>query len=119
MKIFLTVTSHLVEAPTVDVPGKSGRTLALLQVCFACERQIKTPFTQLTRIAFFYCDSIANSYGLFRRMTGVEARPEVSVEGSADGERWYEFTFKYKPDYLDKQPPVNVPHQPRLDWQMW
>lgn len=31
---------------------------------------------------------LANSYGLFRRMTGVGGRPEVVVEGSYDKETW-------------------------------
>lgn len=31
---------------------------------------------------------LANSYGLFRRMTGVGGRPEVVLEGSYDGEHW-------------------------------
>ena len=63
--------------------------------------------------------SIANSYGLFRRMTGVGGRPEVSVEVSNNGEQWYEINFKYKPDNVDEMPLFVLPHQPRLDWQMW
>lgn len=31
---------------------------------------------------------LVNSYGLFRRMTGVGGRPEVVIEGSYDGESW-------------------------------
>jgi hypothetical protein len=31
---------------------------------------------------------LANSYGLFRRMTGVGGRPEVVLEGSYDGHHW-------------------------------
>lgn len=31
---------------------------------------------------------LANSYGLFRRMTGVGGRPEVVLEGSYDGQHW-------------------------------
>ena len=60
-----------------------------------------------------------NSYGLFRRMTGVEARPEVILEGSRDGKVWEEYNFKYKPGDVWRQPPVVAPHQPRVDWQMW
>lgn len=41
--------------------------------------------------------NVVNSYGLFRRMTGVGGRPEVSIEGSEDGVTWYEYVFKYKP----------------------
>lgn len=31
---------------------------------------------------------VVNSYGLFRRMTGVGGRPEVILEGSHDGHSW-------------------------------
>lgn len=31
---------------------------------------------------------LVNSYGLFRRMTGVGGRPEVVIEGSHDGVTW-------------------------------
>nr|XP_020633600.1 lipase maturation factor 2 [Pogona vitticeps] len=62
---------------------------------------------------------LANSYGLFRRMTGVGGRPEVVVEGSYDKKTWTEIEFMYKPGNLSAPPPVVIPHQPRLDWQMW
>ncbi|MED6294844.1 hypothetical protein CHARACLAT_025286, partial [Characodon lateralis] len=62
---------------------------------------------------------LANSYGLFRRMTGVGGRPEVVIEGSKDGNTWTEIEFMYKPGNLSASPPVVTPHQPRLDWQMW
>uniref|UniRef100_A0A7N8YQF4 Lipase maturation factor n=1 Tax=Mastacembelus armatus TaxID=205130 RepID=A0A7N8YQF4_9TELE len=62
---------------------------------------------------------LVNSYGLFRRMTGVGGRPEVVIEGSNDGVTWTEIEFMYKPGNLSASPPVLTPHQPRLDWQMW
>lgn len=86
---------------------------------------------------------LVNSYGLFRRMTGVGGRPEVVIEGSHDGVTWtvsmatqirlqfqgflvnslldllQEIEFMYKPGNLSAPPPVLTPHQPRLDWQMW
>ena len=46
-------------------------------------------------------------------------RPEVVFSGSNDGEKWRELPFYYKPQALDQRPPWIVPHQPRLDWQMW
>lgn len=63
---------------------------------------------------------LTNSYGLFRRMTGVGGRPEVVIEGSnsLDGP-WTEFQFKYKPGDVNRSLPFVAPHQPRLDWQMW
>ncbi|XP_035011838.2 lipase maturation factor 2a [Hippoglossus stenolepis] len=62
---------------------------------------------------------LVNSYGLFRRMTGVGGRPEVVIEGSHDGITWTEIEFMYKPGNLSAPPAVVTPHQPRLDWQMW
>ncbi len=60
---------------------------------------------------------LVNDYGLFRRMT--ETRPEIIVEGSADGEQWKPYEFRWKPGKLSEVPRYNTPHQPRLDWQMW
>jgi len=60
---------------------------------------------------------IVNTYGLFAVMT--TARPEIIVEGSDDGVHWREYTFKYKPGDVRRRPLWNIPHQPRLDWQMW
>jgi predicted DCC family thiol-disulfide oxidoreductase YuxK len=60
---------------------------------------------------------IVNPYGLFAVMT--VARPEIVIEGSADGKIWREYVFRYKPGPLYRRPRWNIPHQPRLDWQMW
>ncbi|KAM8891710.1 lipase maturation factor 2a [Spinachia spinachia] len=62
---------------------------------------------------------LVNSYGLFRRMTGVGGRPEVVIEGSNDRVLWTEIEFMYKPGNQSASPVVVTPHQPRLDWQMW
>jgi hypothetical protein len=60
---------------------------------------------------------IVNGYGLFANMT--TARPEIIVEGSADGTTWHAYDFRYKPGATARAPTWNIPHQPRLDWQMW
>ena len=60
---------------------------------------------------------IVNSYGLFAVMTTW--RPEIIMEGSPDGVNWQAYEFKYKPGDLARRPLFNIPHQPRLDWQMW
>jgi predicted DCC family thiol-disulfide oxidoreductase YuxK len=60
---------------------------------------------------------IVNTYGLFAVMTTT--RPEIIIEGSDDGIHWQEYTFKYKPGDVKSPPTWNIPHQPRLDWQMW
>jgi hypothetical protein len=61
--------------------------------------------------------SIINGYGLFARMT--TDRLEITLEGSADGETWRPYTFRYKPDPHAPHLRVAGPHMPRLDWQMW
>jgi hypothetical protein len=58
-----------------------------------------------------------NTYGLFAVMTTT--RPEIIIEGSNDGLHWREYTFRYKPGDVSRSPLWNMPHQPRLDWQMW
>jgi len=60
---------------------------------------------------------ITNTYGLFANMTTT--RPEITVEGSRNGEDWQAYKFKYKPNRPADRPPQVAPHQPRLDWQMW
>ena len=48
---------------------------------------------------------LVNSYGLFRRMTGLNGRPELVIEGANDlkGE-WREYHFKYKPGDVSQAP---------------
>ncbi|CAG2111519.1 unnamed protein product [Medioppia subpectinata] len=65
---------------------------------------------------------VANSYGLFRHMTGLNGRPELVIEGSNDmasAGGWKAYHFLHKPGDMTKAPKFIVPHQPRLDWQMW
>jgi predicted DCC family thiol-disulfide oxidoreductase YuxK len=60
---------------------------------------------------------IVSNYGLFAVMT--TQRDEIVIEGSFDGAEWREYEFLYKPGGVMRRPPWNIPHQPRLDWQMW
>jgi lipase maturation factor 1 len=60
---------------------------------------------------------LVSAYGLFAVMT--TERNEIVIEGSYDGVEWREYDFRYKPGDLFRRPPWNIPHQPRLDWQMW
>jgi hypothetical protein len=63
---------------------------------------------------------LTSSYGLFRSMTGVGGRPEVIIEGSDELHGpWVEYDFLYKPGNITRAPAFLLPHQPRLDWQMW
>jgi predicted DCC family thiol-disulfide oxidoreductase YuxK len=61
--------------------------------------------------------NMVSAYGLFSIMT--TKRHEIVIEGSYDGVEWREYEFRYKPGDLMRAPPWNIPHQPRLDWQMW
>ncbi|HKF74406.1 MAG TPA: lipase maturation factor family protein [Stellaceae bacterium] len=60
---------------------------------------------------------IVGGYGLFAVMT--TARHEIVLEGSMDGADWREYEFPYKPGDVMRAPVWNIPHQPRLDWQLW
>ncbi len=61
--------------------------------------------------------SLVNQYGPFAVMT--RTRPEIVIQGSMDGKHWRDYHFNYKPVRLDQPLRWNIPHQPRLDWQMW
>jgi hypothetical protein len=58
-----------------------------------------------------------SGYGLFRVMT--RERPEIVLEGSADGRAWTAYEFRWKPGATSRAPSFVQPHMPRLDWQMW
>jgi hypothetical protein len=60
---------------------------------------------------------IANSYGLFARMT--HARYEIEFQGSRDGKTWRPYPFRYKPQDTDKAPGIYAPYQPRFEWNLW
>lgn len=60
---------------------------------------------------------VVGNYHVFPIMT--TRRPEVIVEGSNDGREWRPYEFRYKAGDAMRRPPFVVPHQPRLDWQMW
>ena len=58
-----------------------------------------------------------NAYGLFAVMT--TERPEISLEGSADGVEWRPYQLRWKPGALERAPRFTGPHMPRVDWQLW
>jgi hypothetical protein len=60
---------------------------------------------------------IANSYGLFGRMTW--ARYEIEFQGSNDGTNWIVYPFRYKPQDLSEAPGIYAPYQPRFEWNLW
>lgn len=60
---------------------------------------------------------VANSYGLFGRMTW--ARYEIEFQGSNDGVNWSAYPFRYKPQALNEAPGIYAPYQPRFEWNLW
>ena len=66
--------------------------------------------------AIYPCHCV-NTYGPFAIMT--TQRNEIVIEGSADGENWKEYPFRYKPGDVSSITGWIIPHQPRIDWQMW
>jgi hypothetical protein len=60
---------------------------------------------------------LVGAYGLFAVMT--TERPEVTVEGSLDGETWQPYAFRWKAGDPMRAPRFAGPHMPRLDWQLW
>ena len=46
-------------------------------------------------------------------------RVELELSGSLDGRVWESYRFRYKPGDPAERPAIVLPHQPRLDWEMW
>ena len=49
----------------------------------------------------------------------TKTRPEITLQGSNDGEIWQDYTFHHKPGPENQWPTLIAPLQPRIDWQMW
>ncbi len=108
-------------------PGKFANVIAstwtslVLLTCathiglFHTQQKLPALLTSLVRYTSTF--SIVNNYGPFAIMT--KERPEIIVQGSNDGIEWKTYKFNYKPVDLDQHLSWNIPHQPRLDWQMW
>jgi Lipase maturation factor len=75
---------------------------------------ITLPTTPVTALEPF---RIANRYGLFAVMT--RGRYEIEFQGSADGQNWEAYPFRYKPQDPSKPPGIYAPYQPRFDWNLW
>jgi Lipase maturation factor len=60
---------------------------------------------------------IADRYGLFAVMT--RGRYEIEFQGSADGQTWLIYPFRFKPQDTAKAPGIYAPYQPRFDWNLW
>ncbi|MGB5735894.1 MAG: lipase maturation factor family protein [Thiohalocapsa sp.] len=60
---------------------------------------------------------IANRYHVFPSID--TERYSVQVEASLTGQDWVPLDWRYAPDDPRRITPFIVPHQPRLDWQLW
>jgi hypothetical protein len=60
---------------------------------------------------------VVNKYHVFPTMR--RERTELELWGSLDGQKWRRYEFRYKPGDPTQRPAVVLPHQPRLDWEMW
>ncbi|MGD0961058.1 MAG: lipase maturation factor family protein [Methylomonas sp.] len=108
-------------------PGPTAHAIAALWLCAAflvnaayiwiyqVRQPIVSPLKNLAQLASEF--SLINNYGPFAVMT--KERHEIIVQGSNDGENWLTYQFKYKPGRLEQKLGWIIPHQPRLDWQMW
>ena len=98
-----------------------GSVAVLLVVCSLIEMDVRfgghPPAALRSVDAYIEPLHLTSPYGLFAVMT--TERNEIVIEGSSDGVEWREYEFRYKPGRLSRRPPWNIPHQPRLDWQMW
>jgi uncharacterized membrane protein YphA (DoxX/SURF4 family) len=78
-------------------------------------QRIPGPLGTALRYASVY--NIVHKYHVFPTMT--TERIELELLGSQDGLEWKPYRFRYKPQQLDERPQFIIPHQPRVDWQMW
>ena len=76
---------------------------------------VTSHYWALTR-AVSVCQCV-NNYGPFAVMT--TRRFEIVIEGSNDGMTWKAYDFRYKPGDVSRMPAWIIPHQPRVDWQLW
>ena len=92
----------------LSLPLALGQLTGLRSTVFA-------PVAALLRVAGPF--HLTSTYGLFAVMT--TRRPELTIEGSADGTDWRPYVFRWKPGPPGRRPAFVGPGMPRLDWQMW
>jgi len=82
---------------------------------YVFNQTLHPPLRDIARIGHRY--GFGNVFHVFPTMQ--TQRYEFLIQGSYDGDKWYQYDFKYKPGPLMQAPVFNVPHQPRLDWMIW
>ena len=117
----------LIDQLKKPMPGLIANTCAGLWtslVILVCASQIwlyhanvplTAPLKSLLRTSAKF--SLVNNYGPFSVMTTT--RNEIIIQGSNDNLHWLDYSFKSKPGRLDRELTWVIPHQPRVDWQMW
>jgi hypothetical protein len=91
--------------------------LSIRPVVHVFWRQVRWPRPLARVLASLEPFRLVSGYGLFAAMTTT--RPEIIVEGSEDGAAWKPYEFRWKPGDIGRPPRYCIPHQPRLDWQLW
>jgi lipase maturation factor 1 len=91
--------------------------LSVHRVVYLFDRDVPWPRPLARLFAWLEPFHLVSGYGLFAVMTTT--RPEIVIEGSDDGAAWKAYEFKWKPGDPTRPPRYCMPHQPRLDWQMW
>src|SRR5215471_9139596 len=85
-----------------------------VQIIWMIWREFPLPTTPVVALEPF---RIADRYGLFAVMT--RGRYEIEFQGSADGQNWVPYAFRFKPQDPSKRPGLYAPYQPRFDWNLW
>jgi len=116
------ITERLQEVPKIMGRARVASAVAALVMGLSLSHLFETFNGQLPSflknvVRYTAPLQIVNTYGLFAVMT--TQRIEIVLEGSADGEMWQPYEFKYKPGDVNRAPGWVAPYQPRLDWQMW
>jgi hypothetical protein len=67
---------------------------------------------------------VRDPHSLLRHPRLAEAFDDAFALSEIDGvvalgAEWRDYEFWYKPGDVARRPRWNIPHQPRLDWQMW
>jgi hypothetical protein len=91
--------------------------LSIRPMVYLFDRDVHWPRLPERLFAWLEPFHLVSGYGLFAVMT--TARLEIVVEGSDDGTSWKAYEFRWKPGDPTRRPRYCMPHQPRLDWQMW
>ena len=91
--------------------------LSVRPMVYLFDRDLRWPRAIRRVFAVLEPFHLVNGYGLFAVMT--TRRPEIIVEGSNDGSTWQAYEFKWKPGDPRRRPRYCMPHQPRLEWEVW